>query len=216
MYYIMHRLVSIESVIISRCFSTLVNACWEGKMKIKRKPYKESFIIEPAIILYTIVGLVLIFYVYVIISNNKTQQCETTFIKHQPMQSCSSIVLTNPENMEENDDSIFTEEVLLLARCVEAEAGNQCAVGKRLVCDVILNRVNSARFPDTISDVIYQKGQFGVVYNGAIDAVQPSEITLQIVEEELQNRTDSGVLFFNTTWDNGWGGFQVQDHWFSY
>ena len=177
---------------------------------------KKEWFKNPILLIYVIFTFGFIIYVDIIMPLNQIQECEAVFIKHQSMQLCSSIVLTEPEDIKENDDSIFTEEVLLLARCVEAEAGNQCAIGKRLVCDVILNRVNSTRFPDTISDVIYQKGQFGVVYNGSIDAVQPSEVTLQIVEEELQNRTDSGVLFFNTTWDNGWGVFQVQDHWFSY
>ena len=44
----------------------------------------------------------------------------------------------------------------LLAKCVEAEAGNQGLYGKQLVVDVILNRVDSDSFPNTIEEVIKQ------------------------------------------------------------
>ena len=61
------------------------------------------------------------------------------------------------ELVEDEDDE---EELLFLANCVEAEAGNQDDLGKRLVCDVILNRVDDPDFPDTIREVITQKYHF--------------------------------------------------------
>ena len=55
----------------------------------------------------------------------------------------------------------YDEETLeLLARVITHESGNQPLEGKMAVGNVILNRVNNSRFPNTVSEVIYQKNQF--------------------------------------------------------
>lgn len=60
-------------------------------------------------------------------------------------------------------------ELDLLAALVYAEAGDQDFTGQRLVADVVLNRVRSAAWPNTISGVIYQPGQFSPVTDGGLD-----------------------------------------------
>ena len=52
----------------------------------------------------------------------------------------------------------YCDDLQLLACIVWAEAGNQDTYGKELVADVVLNRVDDQRFPDTIREVIFQKG----------------------------------------------------------
>jgi hypothetical protein len=52
------------------------------------------------------------------------------------------------------------EEIDLMAACVFFEAGNQSMEGKRLVADVIINRVRSNRFPGTVREVLSADGQF--------------------------------------------------------
>ena len=42
-------------------------------------------------------------------------------------------------------------------------------IGKRLVVDVVLNRVDSPLFPDTITEVLEQTGQFTIMWNGAVE-----------------------------------------------
>ena len=56
----------------------------------------------------------------------------------------------------------YYDSLELLALCVEAEAGDQGLYGKKLVADVVLNRVDSPDFPDNITDVILQCGNNGV------------------------------------------------------
>lgn len=56
------------------------------------------------------------------------------------------------------------DDAYLLACLVTCEAGNQSYEGKLAVANVVLNRVASSRFPNTISGVIYQSGQFGPAY----------------------------------------------------
>lgn len=99
-----------------------------------------------------------------------------------------------PEDIAEIE---YYDSLELLAICVEAEAGNQDLMGKRLVVDVILNRVDSDRFPDDITSVITQPWQFSSWEDGRMDKVwSPSEETYQAVRMELESRTDSEVLFF--------------------
>lgn len=96
-----------------------------------------------------------------------------------------------------NDDEIFCDSLETLAICVEAEAGNQDLYGKRLVVDVILNRVDSERFPDNIEDVISQKYQFTTYWDGSMGRVdEPSPETYEAVRLELESRTDDSILFF--------------------
>ena len=73
--------------------------------------------------------------------------------------------LTEKDLAEEN----YWGELELLAAVVEAEAGNQDMIGKRLVVDVVLNRVDSPLFPDTITEVLEQPGQFTTMWNGAVE-----------------------------------------------
>lgn len=92
---------------------------------------------------------------------------------------------------------VSEEELNLLQRTVMAEAGGESKRGQRLVCAVILNRVESDIYADTIQGVIAQKGQFSS-YPKAIWAVTPSKEVISAVNEELINRTDTQVLYFRT------------------
>jgi len=105
----------------------------------------------------------------------------------------------------------------MLARCVQAEAGNQGLMGKQLVVDVILNRVDSPRFPNDIASVISQPGQFAVYPYGMNRAVVDAE-TLQAILNELQSRTDSQILFFTAGRYNRYciPAYQYGAHYFGY
>lgn len=121
---------------------------------------------------------------------------------------------STPDNLEEE---LYYDSLELLACCVEAEAGNQGLIGKKYVVDVILNRVDHEDFPDNITDVIYQKNQFSVVSNGAIDRVSPTDETFQAVKEELEERTNSEVLYFTSKGFHpcGTDWKKIGDHYFS-
>lgn len=105
----------------------------------------------------------------------------------------------------------YTEdEVYLLAQCVEAEAGESNFKSQKYVTQVILNRVYSSKFPNTIKEVIYQKNgstyQFSVAYNGAMNRTVRAE-TLVNVYKVLNHGTDlpKNVLFFyDVSVKNNW------------
>lgn len=88
-----------------------------------------------------------------------------------------------------------------LLRIVEAEAGGEDEKGKLLVANVVLNRVNCDKFPDTIEEVIMQqdKGttQFSPVANGRFYTVEVSDETIDVVNRALCGEDLSqGALYF--------------------
>lgn len=112
----------------------------------------------------------------------------------------------------------FTEEeIMLIAKLTIAEAGNQSDEGKRLVIDTVLNRMDSPYFPDTVEGVIFQKYQFSPVWNGGIDKYVPDKHIINLVKEEINDRTNSEVVFFTAGKYGPYGVplFQVEDHYFS-
>lgn len=115
----------------------------------------------------------------------------------------------------QNDLNVLTLDYF--AKCVMAEAGNQDETGKRLVVDVILNRLDDNRFPDTIEEIINQAGQFEVVESGRINSVIPTEDIYNIISQELENKFNSEVLYFRTEHYHKFATplFQHQDHYFS-
>lgn len=119
---------------------------------------------------------------------------------------------------EQIQEEIYLGELELLAQLVEAEAGNQEFEGKCLVVDVILNRVESDEFPNTISEVIFQDGQFSVIKNGAFDkaAWNMQESDYAAVMCEVQMHQNKDVLYFNNCSHVAGTGkkFKVGDHWF--
>lgn len=126
-------------------------------------------------------------------------------------------VVVEPEPEEPSATLATQEEIELIALCVMAEAEGECEYGQRLVIDVILNRVDDPHFPDTIYDVIYQKNQFSGMYGDRITRCYVKDELVQLVREELENRTDYDVVFFRTGHYHSYGVpmFQVGAHYFS-
>ena len=113
----------------------------------------------------------------------------------------------------------YFDSLEMLAICVEAEAGNQDFLGKRLVVDVILNRVDLDQFPNDIVSVITQPNQFTSYSDGHMERIyEPSEETFEAVKRELNNRTDSQILFFTEGKYNPYciPAYKHGDHYFGY
>ena len=88
--------------------------------------------------------------------------------------------------------------VNLLARLVYAEARGEPYSGQVAVAAVVLNRVKSSSFPNSISGVIYQKGAFNVVDDGQINLSPNSTSTVYKAAQEAMNGSDptNGALYF--------------------
>ncbi|HBS44675.1 MAG TPA: cell wall hydrolase [Paenibacillus sp.] len=81
--------------------------------------------------------------------------------------------------------AVSEEELLLLQKIVMAEAEGEPYQGKVAVANVVLNRLRSANFPDTIYKVIYQKHQFSPVANGRLKRVKPNDDSIKAVNAAL-------------------------------
>lgn len=87
--------------------------------------------------------------------------------------------------------SRFTqEEQKLLMQIAQAEAGNQGEDGMWLVMSVVMNRVESRDFPDTIEEVIFQESQFSSVSDGNFD----NAVIISAEAQEAFNRIESGDI----------------------
>lgn len=74
-----------------------------------------------------------------------------------------------PKNVEASSDSSSTSDLQLMARAINGEARGEPYEGQVAVGAVILNRVKSSQFPNTIAGVIYEKGAFTAVSDGQIN-----------------------------------------------
>ena len=103
----------------------------------------------------------------------------------------------------------------LLAALIFCEAGNQPYEGQVAVGAVVMNRVKSGAYPNTISEVIYQAGQFTPAMTGWLDSVRANAgytaSAMQAAEEALAGSSPVGdCLYFST---GGWG-MRIGDHYF--
>lgn len=108
-------------------------------------------------------------------------------------------------------------EIILLAKLTEAESGGEPEEGQRLVIDTVLNRMDHWAFPDTIYDVIYQPYHFSPCWNGGIDCYTGREDIIELIKEEMIQRTNYDVIYFCAGGYSQYGDplFQVGNHYFS-
>lgn len=103
----------------------------------------------------------------------------------------------------------------LLASIIYCEAGNQPYEGQVAVGAVIMNRVKSGSYPNSIEEVIYQSGQFGPAATGWLNRVRSSkgysQTALQAAVDALNGSNPIGnCLYF----DQGGAGMKIGAHYF--
>ena len=111
--------------------------------------------------------------------------------------------------------AISAEELKLFANIIYCEAGSESYVGKVAVGNVIMNRVKSASQPNTITEVVYAKGQFSPVRNGSLQRALSSDkadaACYQAAIEALAGAQPvGGKLFFRR--NNGRSGQVIGHH----
>ena len=93
---------------------------------------------------------------------------------------------------------ITEDDAVLIYYCIEAEAGNQSELVKRLCVDVIINRMHDESWPGTIYGVITEKDQFSVWTSGALLEAIPTEETIAAVNMELEKQINNEIVYFNS------------------
>ncbi|WP_052446724.1 cell wall hydrolase [Candidatus Soleaferrea massiliensis] len=95
-------------------------------------------------------------------------------------------------------NAITDEELELLAKIVWIESRGEPDEGQQGVVEVVFNRVLNSRFPNSIHDVIYQRGQFTSVYY--LDTARPTQREYDNIALVLQGKTDvlsDDVVYFS-------------------
>ena len=135
------------------------------------------------------------------------------------------------DDTSSNDTSSYTEETSsssdtgssagsvsdleLLAALIYCEAGNQPYEGQVAVGAVVMNRVRSGSFPNSIYEVINQSGQFTPSYTGVLAAAlangSGSGYTGAASEAMAGSDPTGGCLYFN---NHQGSGLHIGDHWF--
>ncbi|NEY72786.1 cell wall hydrolase [Bacillus mesophilus] len=112
----------------------------------------------------------------------------------------------NEEEMKNHKVLVSEDEKKLLARLVTAEAKGEPYSGKVAVAEVVLNRVEDEKFPDSIKEVIYEENQFEPVQNNSIQQPADQE-SVQAVEEALiEEKHELEALYF-------YNPETASDHW---
>lgn len=113
-------------------------------------------------------------------------------------------------------ESVPGDTLELMALVVEAEAANQGYYGKQLVADVILNRVDSNEFPDSIARVLLQPNAFSTIWDGAAFRAEPTQETYDAIAAELMHRCNEDVLYFTSEGYSEYGQAweRVGEHYF--
>lgn len=99
-----------------------------------------------------------------------------------------------------------SSDVYLLARCIHAEGRGESYKGKVAIGAVILNRVKSSKFPNSVSGVIYQAGAFDAVSDGQIN-LAPDETSLKAARDAMNgwDPTNGCIYYYNpNTATNKW------------
>ena len=101
-----------------------------------------------------------------------------------------------------------TSDVQLMARAINGEARGEPYEGQVAVGAVILNRVKSSQFPNTIAGVIYQSGAFTAVSDGQINVpIKEGSTVLKAAQDAMNGWDPSGgaLYYFNpNTATNKW------------
>lgn len=122
--------------------------------------------------------------------------------------SSSSSIIYPTEDTSGAIDATESD-VVLLAATIQAEAGNQSYEGKLAVGSVIMNRVNSSSFPNTIYGVISQTNQFEPWRKGIITRIVsagPDSTCIEIARSVIGGARNGTWLFFMTPyWANYYG-----------
>ena len=129
-------------------------------------------------------------------------ECETEEQSGEVQETVLEMPARDVEQPEEKEEcELSSKDYETLLKIVEAEAGTEDQKGRILVANVVLNRVEDGRFPDTAAEVVYQKEggvcQFSPVADGRLSQVEVSKETVQAVEKALSGTDFSeGALYF--------------------
>lgn len=108
-----------------------------------------------------------------------------------------------------------TNEVVLLAALIQAEGGNQPYEGQLAIGAVVMNRVRSGAYPNTIQGVISAPGQFGPAATGKVSSIMaagPKASCMQAAQAAINGETTVGTATHFRNVNSGRPGIVIGNH----
>ncbi len=154
------------------------------------KKFKEIF---KKLIVMSVTICVLLVLLYISYNYESIDIYNSVYAAIKDQSSTSTEKNTDQSSIDNSGDMVD-----LLARLINGEARGEPYKGQVAVGAVVMNRVKSSEFPDTISGVIYQKGQFSCVTDGQFNKAIDEDSTVYKAAREAMNGSDptNGCLFF--------------------
>lgn len=111
----------------------------------------------------------------------------------------------NEAILQSGDEYYNEDDIYWMSRIITWESGNQPVAGQIGVGNVVLNRIESSRFADTLKGVIFQPGQFTPAETGAIylDPYEISVVCAKLVYEGYNTVGDALFFQVGRYWEGG-------------
>lgn len=120
------------------------------------------------------------------------------------------------ENTSDSTLDLTQEDAWRLMKIAQAEAGTEGMKGQLLVMTVVINRLCSSDFPNTIAEVISQESQFETYWNGMYTITEPTvDSHLALAQLESNKDLDKTIIGFETV-TNGDALLKYFDYKFTY
>ena len=110
--------------------------------------------------------------------------------------TAAALGVTLTSSTSSSSSTIVSADQKLLAKLVYAEARGESYKGQVAVAAVVLNRVSSSSFPNTISGVIYQTGAFSCVSNGSINNT-PNDTAVRAALDAMNGWDPTNGYYYN-------------------
>ena len=128
------------------------------------------------------------------------ENVDVYFVDRNPQQESAEFALTSASETHETMvyktiQNLSVNDRELLARMAYCEAYSEGEEGMKRVIDVVLNRRDSSKFPNSIRDIIFAEGQFDCVNTTRFKGYVPSGV-YKLVDEEMAERIDTESLYF--------------------
>lgn len=96
-------------------------------------------------------------------------------------------------------DTLSSEEIFLLEVTIQHEVGNFSKQYKAYVAELIYNRIKSDKFPNTVKEVLFQKGQFQGIQTWAYSGIEIDNETKEIIYEVFskEHTTHPATFYYN-------------------
>lgn len=133
---------------------------------------------------------------------------ETVAYEEEAVAVVEDVIEEQPELLSAPKPQYSDSDLMLLAKVIYAEAGSDFLSDEWKMCvgEVVLNRVASPEFPNTIYDVVYQQGQYQEARSGYIASLTPSERCIDIARRLLNGeRLMEPAVVFQANFKQGSG-----------